>query len=35
VSIGPGLNTFTRTPRGANSTANVLPSEMTAAFVAE
>ena len=34
VSIGPGLNTFTRTPRGANSTAKVLPREMTAALVA-
>src|ERR1700680_4381573 len=35
VSIGPGLNTFIRTPRGGNSTAKVLPREMTAAFVAE
>ena len=35
VSIGPGLNTFTRIPRGANSTAKVLPREMTAALVAE
>jgi hypothetical protein len=29
------LNTFTRIPRGANSTARVLPREMTAALVAE
>jgi hypothetical protein len=35
VSIGPGLNTFTRIPRGANSTAKVLPKEMTAALLAE
>jgi len=31
----PGLNTFTRIPRGANSTARVLPREMIAALVAE
>ena len=35
VSIGPGLSTLTRMPRGANSTARVLPNEMTAALVAE
>jgi hypothetical protein len=35
VSIGPGLNTFTRIPRGAHSTAKVLPREMIAALVAE
>ena len=34
-SIGPGLNTFTRIPRGANSTAKVMPREITAAVVAE
>jgi hypothetical protein len=28
VSIGPGLNTFTCIPRGANSTAKVLPREI-------
>jgi hypothetical protein len=34
VSVGPGLTTLTRMPRGANSLAQVRAKERTAALVA-